>query len=248
MSGCFANFRFYEELNDFLAVDRRKRTFEYRFNGSPAVKDSIEALGVPHTEVDLILANGRSVGFEYQLQDGDRIAVYPVFEALDISPIVRLRDKPLRRSRFVLDVHLGKLARLLRMLGFDVRYRNDYTDREIITISIDDGRTILTRDRRLLFAKVVTRGYWLRSTEPEKQCHEVLERFDLYSQIKPFSRCLLCNGAIKAVDKSRIIDQLEPRTKWYFDTFFRCEQCGKVYWKGSHFDRMMQRLSRLRRE
>ncbi len=248
MSGSVASFRFYEELNDFIAIGRRKRVFEYRFNGSPAVKDIIEALGVPHTEVDLILANGDSVGFEYQLQDGDRIAVYPVFEALDISPIVRLRDKPLRQSRFVLDVHLGKLARLLRMLGFDVCYRNDYTDRQIITIAIDDGRTILTRDRRLLFAKVVTRGYWVRSTEPESQCRELLERFDLYSQMKPFSRCLLCNGAIERVEKSRIIDRLEPRTKHDFDTFYRCTQCGKVYWKGSHFERMMQTLDRLRRE
>ena len=248
MSGSVASFRFYEELNDFLAVDRRKRTFEYLFNGKPAIKDSIEALGVPHSEVDLILANGESVGFQYRLQDGDRIAVYPVFEALDISPIIRLREKPLRQSRFVLDVHLGKLARLLRMLGFDVCYRNDYTDRQIITIAIDDGRIILTRDRRLLFAKAVTRGYWVRSTEPESQCRELLERFDLYSQIKPFSRCMLCNGAIEPVDKSRIIDRLEPGTKRHFDTFYCCGQCGKVYWKGSHFDRMVQTLARLRRE
>jgi len=203
---------------------------------------------VPHSEVDLILANGESVGFQYRLQDGDRIAVYPVFEALDISPIIRLREKPLRQSRFVLDVHLGKLARLLRMLGFDVCYRNDYTDRQIITIAIDDGRIILTRDRRLLFAKAVTRGYWVRSTEPESQCRELLERFDLYSQIKPFSRCMLCNGAIEPVDKSRIIDRLEPGTKRHFDTFYCCGQCGKVYWKGSHFDRMVQTLARLRRE
>jgi uncharacterized protein len=248
MPEAVACFRFYEELNDFLAGDRCKRTFEYHFTGTPAVKDAIEALGVPHTEVDLILANGESVRFDYRLQNGDRIAVYPVFEALDISPIVRLREQPLRRSRFVLDVHLGKLARLLRMLGFDVFYRNDYADCDIIAISLDEGRTILTRDRRLLFTKVVTRGYWLRSTEPEKQCREVLERFDLYSQIKPFSRCLLCNGAIEAVDQSRIIDQLEPRTKRHFDVFHRCTQCGKLYWKGSHFDRMTQMLTRLQRE
>jgi len=248
MSGSVASFRFYEELNDFLAVGRRKRTFEYLFNGKPAVKDAIESLGVPHTEVDLILANGESVGFDYRLRDGDRIAVYPVFEALDISPIVRLRAQPLRRSRFVLDVHLGKLVRLLRMLGFDSLYRNDYSDREIITVSSKERRIILTRDHRLLFAKVVTRGYWIRLTEPESQCREVLERFDLRSQIKPFSRCLQCNGAIEPVEKSRIIDRLEPRTKRHFDTFFRCTQCGRLYWKGSHFDRMVQTLARLRRE
>ena len=248
MPDSIAHFRFYEELNDFLADDRRKRTFQVPFSGQPAVEGPIEALGVPHTQVDLILANGQSVGFGYRLRDGDRIAVYPVFERLDISPIVKLRDKPLRRSRFVLDVHLGKLARLLRMLGFDVRYKNDCTDRELISISVDEERIILTRNRRLLFAKAITRGYWLRTADPESQCREVLMRFDLDSQIKPFSRCLLCNGEIEPVDKTHITDQLQPETKRHFDTFYRCEQCAKLYWKGSHFDSMMQTLARLRPE
>ena len=145
-----ANFRFYEELNDFLPENKRKIEYSYAFYGTPAVKDAIEAEGVPHTEVDLILVNGKSVGFDYLLQHSDRVSVYPVFETLDISPVIRLREKPLRESKFILDVHLGKLTKLLRRLGFDSNYRNDYSDPEIVNISLKEKRIILTRDRGIL--------------------------------------------------------------------------------------------------
>ncbi|MEN8259598.1 MAG: Mut7-C RNAse domain-containing protein [Pseudomonadota bacterium] len=237
-----AEFRFYEELNDFLPEERRKRAFEYRFNGNPGIKDPVEALGVPHTEVDLILANGESVGFDYRLQDGDRIAVYPMFESLDITPIAKLRDTPLRRSAFVLDVHLGKLTKLLRLLGFDAKYRNDFHDAEIVDISVRENRIILTRDRRLLYAKVITHGYWLRSMDPEEQLREVIRRFDLTAHIRPFHRCLMCNGRISQVAKEEVVDLLEPLTRLYYDDFFRCLECGKIYWRGSHFDHMTESL------
>ena len=185
MSYNLAQFRFYEELNDFLAPDKKKRDFSYPFNGRPSIKDAIEAIGVPHTEVELILANGRSVGFDYPLKHGDRVSVYPVFESLDISPVVRVREKPLREPSFILDVHLGRLAKLLRMLGFDTRYRNDYRDIEIVDISIKERRIILTRDRGILKNRSVTHGYCLRSTEPIAQAREVLQRFDLFSQVTP---------------------------------------------------------------
>ena len=136
-------FRFYEELNDFLPLARKKVSFEYAFRGSPSVKDAVEAIGVPHTEVDLVIVNGRSVGFEYQLRDGDRIAVYPTFEALDISPATRLKARPLRKLRFIADVHLGKLARLLRMMGFDTLYDRDFEDAEIVARSTGELRIIL---------------------------------------------------------------------------------------------------------
>lgn len=197
-----AQFRFYEELNDFLPKEKRKRIFSFEFNGNPGIKDPIEALGVPHTEVDLILVNGASVGFHYQLQNDDFVSVYPVFESLDISPIAVLREKPLRRTAFVLDVHLGKLARLLRLLGFDVKYENNYDDPEIVQISVAENRIILTRDRRLLFAKAVTHGYWVRSTNAMQQVDEVLNRFDLRDCIAPFHRCIVCNGEIHPVNKN----------------------------------------------
>ncbi|MFQ5780855.1 MAG: Mut7-C RNAse domain-containing protein, partial [Nitrospiria bacterium] len=233
-----AQFRFYAELNDFLPLDRKKRPFLYRFHGRPAIKDPIEAVGVPHTEVDLILVNGQSVGFGYYLKDGDCVSVYPVFESLNISPLVRLREKPLRRSAFVLDVHLGKLARKLRLLGFDVRYRNHCADPEIVAISARERRIVLTRDSRLLHAKAITHGYWLRSMDPEEQLREVLARFDLFSQIRPFHRCVVCNGKISSIEKGKIIDQLEPKTILYYEEFYRCEQCGKIYWKGSHYEKI----------
>jgi hypothetical protein len=142
MSMQVASFRFYAELNDFLPRAQRHTTFPYHFTGTPAVKDAIEAAGVPHPEVDLILVNGMSVAFDYPLRDGDRVAVYPVFESFDISPIVHLRPQPLRETKFILDVHLGKLAKHLRMLGFDTLYRNDYQDPDIIATALRERRII----------------------------------------------------------------------------------------------------------
>ena len=233
-----ACFRFYEELNDFLTPEQRKKTLRYEFNGHPGIKDPIEAFGVPHTEVDLIIVNAESVGFDYRLQPGDRVAVYPMFESFDISPLVKLREQPLRCTTFVVDVNLGKLARRLRMLGFDVLYDSRYRDGEIAAIASEQGRIVLTRDRRLLFFKRITHGYWVRSVFPEEQVQEVLQRFDLYRQLRPFQRCINCNGTLQPVAKADIIDQLEPKTRRYYEAFCRCSGCGKIYWEGSHVENM----------
>lgn len=241
-----ARFRFYEELNDFLPTHRRKRDFSYSFTGKPSIKDAIEAIGIPHTEVDLILVNGQSVDFNYHLQGGDRVSVYPVFESLDISPVVRLREAPLRYTAFILDIQLGKLARLLRMLGFDTLYRNDYSDPEIIRLSREDQRIILTRDVGLLKNRSVTHGYWIRSPSPEEQVREVLNRFDLYAQIQPFKRCIGCNGEIDEIDKEEIITELLPKTAAFYDEFYHCLSCRKIYWKGHHYENMKEWIVRLR--
>ena len=236
-----AEFRFYEELNDFLKPEQRKRTVAYRFAGHPGIKDPIEAMGVPHVEVELIVVNGESVGFDYRLQDGDRVAVYPVFESFDVAPAVKLREKPLRKIAFVVDVNLGRLARLLRLLGFDALFSNAYADEEIVAISEAQGRIVLTRDRRLLHAKAVTHGYWVRSVWPRRQVDEVVRRFDLANLVRPFSRCADCNGQIEPVAKDAVADRLEPKTKKYFEKFYRCPDCGKIYWEGSHVDRLRER-------
>ncbi len=238
-----AYFRFYEELNDFLHPDQRKRTLTYPFRGRPGIKDPIEALGVPHTEVELIMVYGESVGFDYQLRDGDRVAVYPVFESLDVSSLVRLRDAPLRRTAFVVDVNLGRLARYLRMCGFDTVYRNDYRDRDVARISAREHRIALTRDRRLLHHKAITHGYWVRATGSTEQLMEVIQRFDLNNQVEPFHRCLDCNGRVSPVDKRSIVDRLEPLTRKYYDEFHQCRDCGKIYWPGSHYQHMLERLA-----
>ncbi len=240
-----AKFRFYEELNDFLSKDKKKVDFYYKFHGHPSIKDAIEALGVPHTEVELILANGKSVGFDYFLMNGDRIAVYPVFESFDISQVVKLRKKVLREVFFILDVHLGKLAKILRMLGFDALYRNDYDDKEIIDISVNERRIILTRDRIILKSKLVTHGYYLRSTDPIEQAREVLKRFDLFSMVCPFKRCIQCNGILEKIDKREIKSLLQPKTEKYYNEFYKCISCGKIYWRGSHYLKMKEKIDRI---
>jgi len=238
-----AEFRFYEELNDFLRPQQRKQTLIYRFNGNPGIKDPIEVFGVPHTEVDLIVVNGESVGFGYKLKNSDRVAVYPVFESFDISPIIKLRAAPLRRTAFVVDVNLGKLARLLRLFGFDTLFTNALKDAEIAAISAEQQRIVLTRDRRLLFAKAIMHGYWVRAIEPLQQLAEVVRRFDLADQLRPFCRCTVCNGLIEPVEKQVVLDLLEPKTKRYYERFYRCPTCGKVYWEGSHIDHIRQRFA-----
>lgn len=236
-----ATFRFYEELNDFLPPPRRKRPFEHGFRGPVAIKDVIEALGVPHTEIELILVNGRSVRFSYRLRDGDSVSVYPVFEAFDVTPLLRLRPRPLRTSRFVLDTHLGALARYLRLLGFDTLYSNDCDDAELARLAREQRRILLTRDVGLLKRNLVRRGYFLRQVRPLLQIREIVERFDLRGQARPFRRCIRCNGFLGAVSRRALAGQLDARILERHQSFHRCRSCGQIYWPGSHYVRM-QRL------
>jgi uncharacterized protein with PIN domain len=234
-----ATFRFYEELNDFLPEGLRKRAFPHNFKGSPSIKDTIESLGVPHTEVDLILINGISVTFSHRLHPGDAVSVYPVFETLDITGLTALRPKPLRTPAFVLDVHLGRLAGYLRILGFDTLYRNDYDDPEIVRISRAERRTILTRDLGILKTGAVTRGYWLRSQHPREQLREVVDRFELHRSAVPLSRCPVCNGILKRVSKESVQSVLPTKTRLLYSEFSQCPNCRKVYWKGSHYEELL---------
>ncbi len=238
--------RFYEELNDFLPTEKRKKDFVYHFTGNPSIKDVIEAIGVPHPEVDLILVNGLSLDFQYNIQSCDRVSVYPVFELIDISPINHLRPEPLRNPIFILDVNLGKLAAKLRMLGFDSLYQNNFEDEIIVNIAADENRIILTRDQGLLKNSMVTRGYWIRNTNPKKQIKEVIRKFDLYSRINPFSICMVCNGKIWQVDKNDIIDSIPVKVKRYFEEFYQCSGCKKIYWKGSHYIKMQKEIESLK--
>lgn len=240
----YINIRFYEELNFFLPKEKKKIQFKNTIYPRQTVKDIIEAIGVPHTEVDLILVNGKSVSFCYIPKHGDNISVYPVFESVDIKGFTRLRPEPLREIKFVLDVHLGKLTRKLRMLGFDSLYSNTYSDKEIAEISDEENRIVLTRDRELLKRSIVSRGYILRTDDPEKQLIEVINRFDLKSSITPLVRCLNCNGYLLKVEKSKIVHKLQPNTLKYFNMFKECETCGKLYWRGSHYENMLQMLSK----
>jgi uncharacterized protein with PIN domain len=237
-----AYFRFYEELNDFLPSEKRKMLFSYAFNGNPSVKDAIEAMGVPHVEVDLILVNSLPLDSSYKLKNADSVSVYPVFEIFDIASVTHWREKPLRDLKFVADVHLGKLTKYLRLCGFDTYYRADFSDKEIINLAISDKRVILTRDRGLLKNKKVTHGYWIRSIYYCEQLKDVILHFDLKNQITLFTRCMECNGLLEDVTKKEILNRLLPNTRQYYRKFKKCHDCNRIYWNGSHYQSMKRHI------
>ena len=237
--------RFYGELNDHLPRDRRYRTLEKSFFVPGLVKDTIESYGVPHTEVELIIANGESVPFSYVVRDGDRIAVYPMFESFDVTPELKVRREALREPRFVLDVHLGRLAAYLRMLGFDTVYGNCSSDSELAQVSSEQRRVLLTRDRGLLKRSAVTHGYLVRQTGSRQQLAEILERFDLARSARPFTRCMACNGVLAQVPTEQPRPLLPPRAAASCMGLRQCPQCGRTYWEGSHYRRMQRWVSEL---
>ena len=239
-----ASFRFYEELNDFLAPGRRGREFSCICARAATTKHMIEALGVPHTEVELVLVNGESVGFDRILRDGDRVSVYPKFEALDVTPLLRVREQPLRESRFVADAHLGGLARLLRMAGFDTLYDNGFHDDEIEALAGRERRIVLTRDRELLKRRTITHGCFVRALKAEDQLREIVERLDLMRSIRPFRLCLHCNVPLRPIDKADVLERLPPTVREHHWRFSTCDQCRRVYWEGSHWQRMRAMLDR----
>ncbi len=229
------SFRFFGPLKDFLLPQRRNRRFFHAVKGNPSIKDTIEALGVPHPEVEKTVVNGRRVTFSYQLRAGDKIAVYP-------QGTIRKKQRP----KFILDVHLGKLVRHLRLLGFDSTYRSDLADAEIVHLAQEEGRIILTRDICLLKNGRVKQGYWVRSILPAKQIAEVIKKFALIGRLKPFSRCLECNGKIKQVPKANIEGQLPLKVRTYYDKFYLCGACRKVYWQGSHYVKLDKLVKKIR--
>jgi uncharacterized protein with PIN domain len=230
------NFFFYGSLNDFLPQKRKEQWIPYSPKTPASAKDAIEAIGIPHVEVRKIVVNGEEKSIYHLLQPNNSIVVFP-FE----------NQFPLSAPRaFVLDVHLGKLARLLRMLGIDAFYQNTLSDQEIAALAAEQKRTVLTRDIGLLKQKVLQYGYWLRSQQPEEQLLETMQWFSLCSLSRPFSRCMACNGLLQPVAKDRIEDHLPPQTKEYFNEFYQCTGCGHVYWKGSHYENMQRLVERVR--
>lgn len=237
--------RFYEELNDFLAPSRRKRDFEVPIDRARSVKDAIESTGVPHTEVDLVLVDGRPVDFSHVLRGGERVAVYPMFERFDIGPVTRLRAAALRDPRFVADVHLGKLARHLRMAGFDTLCDPAWDDARIVAAARADRRTILTRDKAMLRRGDVERGYFVRATGSEAQLAEVIGALQLEARLAPFTRCRECNTPLEEADAAAVAERVPARIAALYDRFKRCDGCGRVYWEGSHYQRMRAILARV---
>lgn len=219
--------RFCGALQDHAAA-----ALERTFFVPGTAMDLIESCGVPHTEVGRIEANGAEVGATYAYRSGDHIAVYPATE-------------PAADPRFVLDVHLGRLAAYLRMLGFDTFYRNCFNDAEIAGVSADEGRILLTRDRGLLKRGNVRQGYWLRETDSWRQAAEIVARYRLAGAIRPFARCMACNTELIDAPQSRVRNRIPPRAAELFDQFRECPRCRRVYWKGSHYRRMEQWIATL---
>ncbi|POX77285.1 Mut7-C RNAse domain-containing protein [Mycobacterium kansasii] len=241
----YVDVRAYAELNDFVDPESRGLTVRRPFRSHQTVKDVLEAMGIPHTEVDLILVNGQPADFSHRPSAGDRIAAYPMFEALDIESTTRLRPVPLRNPRFVVDVNLGRLARLLRLLGLDVWWSSAADDPTLVDVSVSQQRILLTRDRGLLKRRAVTHGLFVHSQNPEEQTLEVIRRLDLRQRLAPFTRCVRCNGRLAAVSKDEVMDCLEPLTRRYYQEFNRCPDCGRIYWAGSHHARLVRQVERL---
>jgi uncharacterized protein with PIN domain len=229
-----AYLNFKTHLNDLIAKNSDLDEVKCMFKGRQSIKHLVESLRVPHTEVGKIRIHENFVDLNYIVQDGDHLEIWPVEHvSLDLIP------------RFIGDNHLGKLTKYLRILGFDTLYRNDFQDNELANISILDERVLLTRDRRLLMRRGVTLGCLIRSRIPQEQLIEVINRYNLLDEIKPFQRCLNCNASLVPVSKDTIIDRLQPLTRRYYHEFHHCPICDKIYWKGSHYDHMSTFLNLL---
>ncbi len=241
-------FLFYGNLNDFLPAPQRHQVLDQPLAEHAGVKHPIESLGVPHPEVEAILVNTRPVDLAYQLQDGDFVTVYPQDCPELPGAYLALRPPITLPFRFIADTHLGRLVAYLRMLGFDTLYRNDYDDPQLAAIAAGEGRVLLTRDRGLLKHKSVVHGFCPREVDPHRQLVAVLKRYRLGRQLEPWRRCIHCNGLLQDVEKRTILDRLEPKTKLYYESFQQCATCGRIYWHGSHFDRMALFVEEVRRQ
>lgn len=228
--------RCYAELNDYLPEARRQRELTLGVRDPVTVAALIAAAGIPPAAVELVLVNGVSCALEQHLADGDRVSLYPLFEAFDVTPLLRLRPRPLRRVRFVADAHLGRLARGLRLLGFDTLFANDPGDRELTRICAEEGRILLSRDRALLAHRRITHGLWIAPVRPREQLAYVVDRLDLYGLFRPFTRCTVCNGGLVSVPARELDAELPPRVLAAFATFWRCGGCRRLYWEGSHYE------------
>lgn len=233
-----ATFTFYGSLNDFLPRKQRNQPLVRTFDWRGSVKDMVESINVPHPEVTALVVNGEAVDFDYIVAPDDNVQVYPV-DVLPDMPYIPLRPALTHKPRFILDTHLGRLAAYLRMAGFDTLYRNDYPDDELAQVAYDEERVLLTRDIGLLKRSLVTHGYFVRELSPLGRLIEIVRRYELADHIGKvmMGRCARCNGTLAQVEKDSVLTLLSDRTASHYDTFYQCQSCEQVYWKGSHYER-----------
>jgi uncharacterized protein with PIN domain len=240
------NFTFHGYLKELLHHTLRSAaTFQHLLERKASIKDVIESLGVPHPVVGMLTVNNREVDFEYILNDKDVVKVSELSTPVDPFTPTLLRPTPLTSLDFVADVNVGRLALLLRMLGFDTVYENNLRNGRLAEISHRQKRILLTRDTTLLRRKIVMHGYLLRSQDSEEQAREVVDLYGLKDLAKPLSRCMACNGLLLPVAKEEIIDRLEPLTKKYYDSFHMCDNCRKIYWPGSHQQKLLASIKEI---
>jgi uncharacterized protein len=230
--------RCYAELNNFLPPNQEFAAFPLSLPPNSCLKDIIDNIGIPSGLIDLALVNNKPVDLSFHVEENDRIALYPVFEHFDISSITKIRDHPLRQPKFVLDVHLGKLASHMRMFGFNTLYQNNWTKETLIAISKKENRILLSRSKSLLETVSLTHAYLIKNIKPRLQLIEVLEWFDLYSLASPFTRCIGCNSTLQFVEKEAILLRIPPKVKNWCNEYQQCKSCNQIYWKGSHYQHM----------
>ena len=235
---------FPEEFRRFVRPRKRDLNIRYVVDRKTSVKDIIEALGVPHTEVGRITAGGESVGFDWIPTDSNRIHIRPITPPFDVTKPSFLRPIPFSGLRFIVDVNVGKLALLLRILGLDTEYTNTLGDREIAERAESEQRIVLSKDTGLLKRNQVVFGRHIQSVRPDDQLVEVVRFFGIQGPFQPFSRCLRCNQVLEPVEKADILHRLQPKTKKYFNRFKTCPDCDRIYWNGSHLDLMKERLAK----
>lgn len=233
-----ATFTIKGSLQDFTCQERIEKSFHL----NPSAKDLIESCGVPQAEVFGLLVNGDAKPFSYNVREGDRLTVIPKENIAESKSTDNIRPVDELPVRFVADVHLGKLTRNLRLLGIDTLYSNSAEDSWIVDTASLEQRAALTRDVGLLKYGKLNYGYWLRSTDPDEQLLEVIQYFNLSENLNPFARCISCNGQLKSVGKEEVEQELPPRVKKSFDHFKKCDNCGKVYWKGSHYEKLLKKV------
>ncbi len=239
-------------MNNFINLRQKNlqlldnHCYLHYYRGRQTIKDRIESIGVPHPEVSLILKNSKPVDFSYLVQPGDFFSVYPYLYNFKLPVSKSLLPEYPAKPKFILDVHLGRLARYLRRFNFDTAYRNDYQDQEIVDQAVKEKRIILSRDLGLLRRKRVKWAKFIWNDDPQKQLKEVFARYQLSEYYKGESRCVNCNSKLVDVDKEDIIQRLEPKTKKYFEEFKYCRQCDKIYWRGSHYDKTEKLLDELK--
>jgi len=240
-----ATLLFHGELAGLLHHPAAAGRVAYPVTRRASIKDVIEALGPPHTEVYALTADGREADFSLLLLPGMTVTVHPAACPVDVTIPSRLRPSPLPRLAFAADANVGRLATLLRLLGYDTTYDQTVSDPELAAQAAAEGRVVLSRDRSCLKRSEIVYGRLVRANDPLEQVRDSIQVFGLDRFLAPFSRCLRCNRPLEAVDKGMILDMLQPKTKRYYDHFSRCPHCGRIYWAGSHYDGMRDLLKKL---